>query len=179
MVVVNVFDAAKEGDYKRFKELYCGDANIINRFSHMNLLQLALIHEEKTEEKLKIIRFLLEAGVDVNYIDSKYKRNALHIFYFSVMRETPKYFMEVTKLLIESGININAKDKFGVIPLKYAISINKLPTEDIEDLYRYLIKSGSEYNHIDKFGKSCLDYSKEYNWRTGFISLVKEYEDGK
>ena len=52
-------------------------------------------------------------------------------FYFSVMRPDPQYILKVTQLLVEAGVNINAKDKYGAIPLNYAITVVKLPTETL------------------------------------------------
>ena len=63
------------------------------------------------------------------------------------------------------------------IPLKYAITIVKLHTEEIKKVYRYMIKAGSDYNLKDAFGKSCIDYAKELTWRNGFIKIAEEMEN--
>ena len=101
------------------------------------------------------------------------QRNALHIFYFSVMRPDPQYMLKATQLLVEAGVDINGKDKYGAIPLKYAITVVKLPTEAAMPVYQYLIDHGSNICEKDNFGKTCLDYAKEYSWRNGIISLME------
>lgn len=177
MRIVNIFDAVRDGTYEEFINFYSGNIDLVNKFSGMNLLELALVNDSNPADKLKIIRFLINEGVNINYLDSKYKRNALHIFYFSVMRPTPEYMMEITKLLIENGLDINCKDKYDAIPLKYAITLTKLKTEDIKLVYKYLLEKGSNYKNKDKFGKSCVDYASEYSWRNDFLPIVKEFEN--
>lgn len=179
MTISDVFDAVKDGTYEEFLEFYNDDINQIDKYTNLNLLEMAVTNGKRTEEKLKIIDFLIKQRIDINFVEKKYRRNALHQFFFCVMRADKNYFMEITKKLVEAGIDINAKDKYDAIPLKYAITVNKLTTEDMEVLYQYLIKQGSEYDCKDTFGKSCLDYANEYSWRKGFIDIVKETENGK
>ena len=88
------------------------------------------------------------------------------------------YMLEVTKLLINGGIDINALDKYKVIPLKYAITITKLPSNELKPIYEIFLKHGSNYKNIDVFGKTCLDYVKELSWRNDVIKIIKEFEDG-
>ena len=81
--------------------------------------------------------------------------------------------LKVTQLLVEAGVDINEKDKYGAIPLKYAITVVKLPTETAMPVYKYLIDHGSNIYEKDSFGKACIDYAKEYSWRNGIISLME------
>lgn len=80
----------------------------------------------------------------------------------------------VTQLLVENGIEINARDVYNAVPLKYAITIVKRPTEEIIEVYKYLLKNGSDYQVKDKFNKTCADYITEYSWRTGLLDLIGE-----
>ncbi|UJA81059.1 ankyrin repeat domain-containing protein [Bacillus cereus] len=174
MRILNVFDAVREGAFEDFKKIYDGDINQIDSDLDINLLCMALTNNKNSSEKLKIIKFLLEEGIDINYTTAKDKRNALHMFYFCVLRPTIEYELEITRLLIDNKININALDKYNAISLKYAITINKLPTEDNKDMYKLLINSGSNYNLKDQFGKSCVDYAKEYSWRNDLLTIIEE-----
>lgn len=177
MRIINIFDAVRDGTYEQFLSFYSGNINIISETLEMNLLGLALVNDKLPDQKIKIIEFLLDKGIDINYVDKKNKRNALHQFYFSVMRPTPEYMLKVTKILISHGINVNCLDKYDAIPLKYAITVVKNSTQDIKLVYKYLIENGSNYNIKDKFGKSCLDYANEYVWRNDFIEIVEEFEN--
>lgn len=142
-------------------------------------MQTAVVSEVFLDDRLSIIKYLISHGIDVNYLERKNKRNALHLFYFEIGRLPPKYIQEVTKLLIEAGLEINAKDRYNAIPLKYAVANLKHPTQDIRDVYEYLIRMGADYQNQDIFNKSCLDYAKEYFWRNDFLNIVEEVVHGK
>ena len=100
----------------------------------------------------------------------------LHIAFFGFLRGDIEYLKKLTELLITAGADVNAADKFNAIPLKYAITISKHPTEDMKDIYAMLIRAGSDYTRKDTFQKSCLDYAQEYSWRNGFLDIVREIE---
>ncbi|SPX68917.1 ankyrin repeat family protein [Lactiplantibacillus plantarum subsp. plantarum] len=41
---------------------------------------MAMTNDDNPEEKLKIVHFLLQAGIDVNFVTKSEHRNALHYF---------------------------------------------------------------------------------------------------
>ena len=67
----------------------------------------------------------------------------------------------------------------GAIPLKYAITIIKLQTNDIIETYKYLIEQGANYKAADKFGKSCIDYVKEFSWRNGILGIMEDDDENR
>lgn len=174
MRIVNIFDAAKEGNFEALQKFYNGNINQINEFTGLNLLQSTLISSNNIDERLKIVDFLLNKGIDVNYSDKKYQRNALHILFFNFLRGDVEYLTNVVGKLINAEINVNALDKYNATPLKYAITICKLKTEELRTVYIGMIRAGADYNLKDIFGKSCIDYAKELAWRTEFIEIVEE-----
>lgn len=179
MSIVNLFDAVTEGTFEDFINRFNGDINQVNEFTKLNLLHTAVLNDLNQREKIRIIDFMIANGVNINFVDKKYKRNALHTLYFNVMRGEQDYLIAITKKLIENGIDINAVDKFGAIPLKYAITILKGTTEELKNLYVYLARQGSDYNRKDSFGKTCLDYAEEYSWRNGFVNIIKELSNDR
>lgn len=176
MILANVFDATREGNWEAFQKFYNGSVNQLNPHTGYNLLQLAVTSTQNPEERLQIIRFLLEHGIDLAYKEPAQQRNVLHIAFFGFLRGDIEYLKKLTELLITAGADVNAADKFNAIPLKYAITISKHPTEDMKDIYAMLIRAGSDYTRKDTFQKSCLDYAQEYSWRNGFLDIVREIE---
>lgn len=176
MIITDIFDAAREGDWVAFQKYYVGEINQIEPNSNFNLLQLAVTSTKNSKDRLAIIRFLLENGIALNYREKKYQRNALHIAFFGFLKGDIEHLKHQTILLISAGIDVNTIDKFGAIPLKYAITIAKHPTEEMQEIYAMLIRAGSNYKMKDIFQKSCLDYAQEYFWRSGFLDIVKEIE---
>lgn len=179
MRIINVFDAAIDGRYEDFISKLNGNINLINKYTGLNLLQTAVLSEVFLDDKISIIKYLISHGVDINYLERKNRRNALHLFYFEIGRLPPKYIQEVTKLLIKAGIDINAKDRYHANPLKYAVTNLTHPTQDIRSVYEYLIQMGADYRNKDIFNKSCLDYAKEFSWRNDFLNIVEETVRGR
>lgn len=177
MKILTVFDAILDGTYEDFINFYDGNISEENQHTNLNLLLTALLNDKNPNDKLRIIEYLISEGVDINYVDSKYKRNALHTFFFNVVKGPTEYMEQVVELLVNNGVSVNQLDKYDAIPLKYAITNSKKTTEDLEQTYRFLLEQGSNYKHKDTFGKSCLDYAKEYSWRNGFIDIVEEYKN--
>lgn len=108
----------------------------------LKLLGVSGTNDKNQNEKLKIFSFLISEGICINYIDKKDKRNALHIFCFSIPRLSSEYILEVIKLLIKGGLYVNERDKYHTILLKYAITITKVAAEDIRSVYQYLLEKG-------------------------------------
>lgn len=177
MRIINVFDAAIEGNYQEFMRLYTGNVNVVNKYTRLNLLQTVLVETYNEIERLKIIAFLLNNNIDINYKDRKYNRNALHAIFFNFLEGDAGYLLDAVIMLLEAGIEVNAIDKYQAIPLQYAITVCKLKTEEMKDIYVYMLRAGSDYNMKNIFGKSCIDYAKELTWRTEFIKIAEEMKN--
>ena len=176
---MDIFDIVQDGTYNEFIESYNGDITQIDKYTKLNLLCTAMLNNNLPEEKLKIIKYLLSEKVEVNFLSKKENRNALHYFFQANWWPKIEYAYEVAKLLIDAGIDVNAVDKFGSIPMTYSVTLLKLATEELEPLYMLLLEAGSDYKLKNKSGKSCLDYAKEYFWRSSLLDIIKEYEDGR
>ncbi|MGG5342092.1 ankyrin repeat domain-containing protein [Enterococcus sp. AZ192] len=176
MKMTTIFDAVRDGSLDDVKKMYKGDINEVNNELDLNLLCMAMTNMNNESEKIKIIQFLIDEGININYTTSKYQRNALHMLYFCNLRPSIDYMVEISKVLIDNGIDINGLDKYKAIPLKYSITINKLSTDENKPLYWMLLEAGSNFELKDSFGKSCLDYAQEYSWRNDFVKIVEEFE---
>lgn len=106
---------------------------------------------------------MISEGADVNFLSPKDQRNALHIFYYSVLRPEPQYMLKITQLLIAAGVDINKKDKYGAIPLQYAITAVKLPTKTIMPVYQYLMDRGSNICEKITLAKLALIMLKNFH----------------
>lgn len=176
MLITDIYDAAREGNFDELKLYYQGNINLINESTKMNLLQTVICGKHNYKERLEIIDFLLSEGIDVNYLEVKEQMNALHLLYSSVTNKDVEYLYAVSKKLIEKGIKINQKDRYGAVALSYLIS-GKLGTEELRSLFEYLLDKGVDYNLKDKYGNSCLDYARQFPWRKGFVDMVEVYND--
>ncbi|MBR6403821.1 MAG: hypothetical protein IKS48_10605 [Eubacterium sp.] len=176
MTIVNIFDAVLAGDYKAFKNFYDGNINCINKYTDLNLLQTVMCKEDKYDERIKIISYLIKEGIDVNKVGGKAKGNALHILYSSSNQVDENYLMSVTKELVSAGIDINQKDKYGAIPFSNLIA-GKIDNKLVEKIFCYLYKTGLDCSIKDNYGNSCLDYAKKFSWRMDVVELMEKYEN--
>ncbi len=177
--MTDVYDAIQEGTFEDFKKFYNGDINQVNKYTKLNLLQYAVASDENKKEKIKIIKYLLDNGVDINFLEKKDNRNALHIFFYAVWDAKAEYYEQITKILINAGIDVNQKDKYGTIPLNYAIANSHRSPQEIKNTLMLLLESGSDYAQKDNFNNSCLDYAQQFEGKEGFLDIVKEYENKK
>ncbi|MCR5613309.1 ankyrin repeat domain-containing protein [Treponema sp.] len=98
----------------------------------------------KPQERIKLMKLLLDAGADINVIRD-FKRNAL----FDAAEDNLEY---IARFLIENGIDVTLQDESGETPLFVA-----LRKENIGIAYM-LIETGKGLNVISKDGYTPLSY---------------------
>ncbi len=189
MEVNNVYSAVVEADISGFNTYYKGNINQVHNVNYMNiygeaeedsfnLLMLAVSKFTNLKSRIKIIEYLIKAGINVNYTDKIQGKNALHFLYFFLdskgekEKGLSKYVFEVTKMLICADIDVNECDILGNIPLKYAVLNKSMSTKEWHDTYKLLLKSKSQFTLHDVAGESCIDAAKRLEWRTDFIDMV-------
>lgn len=176
MTITNIFDAALCGDLEKVKQYYEGNINCVNKYTNFNLLQTVMCGDENYTERLEIISFLIQEGIDVNFQGAKDKENALHLLYSSITLIDEKFVLSATKMLVAAGIDINQKDKLGATPLSYLIS-GKLENSKLKPVLLFLIESGAECNEKDNYGNSCVDYAKQFSWRKDIVEILEVVND--
>lgn len=175
-MMIDLFDIVQNGTFSEFITHYSGDINQLSK-EKINLLMMTLTSNSLPDEKIKIIKFLIDNGIDINYKNS-YQRNALHNFfqYKANWNTDVEYAIKVLNFMLEAGIDVNQKDKFGSIPLIYAITLLRLPTEEAMPIYKLLLKFGSNPKEKNQQGKSAIDYSNEFSWRNSLVTVLEDYE---
>jgi ankyrin repeat protein len=101
---------------------------------------------------------LLAAGSDVNVTTVGDKWNLLHTALAGVT-EAPE--PKVVRQLIEHGVDVNAKDRFGWTPLHYAVR-SKAPSADTRrwiECIRILVQASADVNSEDNEGITPLHRS--------------------
>ena len=95
----------------------------------------------------EILRVLLNAGANLKTTNNQLSTALMASCQSSNIRE------DVVKFLIDSGIDINAQDKYGMTALIYA----SMSAES--NIVKLLLSSGADVNIKDNEGKNALDYS--------------------
>lgn len=109
----------------------------------------------------QIIKSLIDAGADV----SKIKKDSNNYFILALQEKN----IELIKLLLENGANINSVSNDGTSILNFMI------TSDIDNLeiYDYILKNGMDPNIKDKDGKTAIMYAAE----KGKLDILKRLID--
>ncbi|XP_068913159.1 uncharacterized protein [Tenebrio molitor] len=129
-----------------------------------------------------IAKLLLDLGANINAID-KDAQNALHI-----ALQNSKVNTTIVNLLIDKGIDVDVRDKYGITPLQYCCikghydalvillecgtninakdSMNRSPLYDAISRYNYncvkmLLDHGADINAADNSGKTVLHAASE------------------
>ncbi|WP_408072002.1 ankyrin repeat domain-containing protein [Butyrivibrio sp. JL13D10] len=177
MTICDIFDAAYQGDFDMLKQYYKGDINCVDKYNGLNLLQAVMSKDGKYQERLEIVTFLLDEGIDVNFVDNKDKENALH-YLFSTADDDggltyAEYALSVTKLLLDAGIDVNHKDRHGSNSVTNVIALN-FNNEDAKlKILEMLLDAGAEYREKDNYGFSCLDYAKRFK-KEEIVKMLEE-----
>ena len=112
------------------------------------------------------LKVLFSNGVDPNQRDSEIDSTLLHK---AVFRKQ----VEIAKVLIENGAEINAKDRYGETPLHLALSLS--PDDDLVNLVKIvnlLIYQGADIETRDKLGKTPA-----YTFESSLRHFLKEISD--
>lgn len=116
-----------------------------------------------------IVRFLIEAGADVNRGDEDDKETPLMIaaartnLYGNKIYIGDNGHIEVMKLLIKAGANVNAKSSFGWTALMGAANAGSI------EAVKLLLKSGANPKHRSADKDTALSRAKE----AGYADVVK------
>ncbi|KAK6958880.1 ankyrin repeat protein [Biomphalaria glabrata] len=117
-----------------------------------------------------ILTFLISKGADVNskivkqsYYSSSRQPSFVYPLHLSVAKEN----LDLIKLLIESGADIDIVDSNGDTPLFYACSKKNV------EILKYLLTTGAEINTTNDFGKTPIFVTVELNQVLHFKMLLK------
>jgi ankyrin repeat protein len=105
-----------------------------------------------TESDTNTVKLLLERGANPNLVN-KNKQNALMIGISYALKAESSF--EAIEMLLHSGINIDAQDKWGKTALMFAV------IENDDKSVELLLKAGANVNLVDESGKYALDYAKD------------------
>lgn len=121
----------------------------------------SLIKEDHIEEAISYISRSQDASRLVNLLSPEDRRTAL--FLASQMKASQKS-LEMAKMLMDKGANVNHSDSYGQTPLFFAAAEGNL------ELVSLLIEKGAKVNDEDGFKQTALFYAS----REGHIEVVKE-----
>ena len=121
--------------------------NIVKRYDHTAILMAMCsdfgnVSRERDHEKIKpVTKLLLEAGANTNcWAD----------YNTPLMIAASRSDIELVELLLESGADINAINRYGCTALKRAINLCDM------SIFKFLLDHGANINLQDNCGRSAL-----------------------
>ncbi|XP_077283110.1 uncharacterized protein LOC143909084 [Arctopsyche grandis] len=111
------------------------------------------LHSAVIGGNISAVKFFIEKGIEPNITDINH-RSPLHDVVLIEDSFTSNIDIEIAKLLIQHGANINAADKSGCTPLHFAADANKYK------LTKMLLEEGAEINARDNGSQTALHKMK-------------------
>ncbi|XP_075238597.1 uncharacterized protein LOC142334457 [Lycorma delicatula] len=178
-VLINYFDSKRIIDISNILTsiIDCAIANgadieiirrLVKRNANINgfgVQSISLLHSIKSKRSLSFIKELLEMGVNVHEICAYSKHSVLH---FAIINYCDEKKLELIKLLIDYGADVNFRNNLDEIPLIKALLLAN------EDLCIELIIRGSDINEHKELvgGNGVLTYAFTKKYRS--IDLIQK-----
>ena len=146
--VFDVFEASVLGRAEQVRNLIDGDPSTVNSYSPDGFTPIALAAYLGQKE---VTEYLLDKGANVNAI----ARNATG--FTALTGAIANNHVEISKLLVRRGADVNHRYEGGVSPLMEASQNGNL------ELVRFLLENGADPNAKTGDGKTPLSFAKEKN----------------
>ncbi|MBA3873084.1 MAG: ankyrin repeat domain-containing protein [Anaerolineae bacterium] len=145
---LNLFEAASVGQLATVQSILTAQPDLINSYAPDGFFPLALA---AFFDHTDIVAFLLDQGADVHQAATNAQRvNALHA-------ASANRHLEIARLLIEHGIDVNAKQEGGFTPLQAAAQNGQL------ELAELLLAHGADAFAKNDDGQTALDIARTNN----------------
>ena len=154
----NIFEAAATGRVERVQDLIKKNPELVKAYSPDGWSALHL-----SFGNLEIVKLLLDSGADINAV-SKNGFSATPLQGAAAFKA-----MELARLLIARGANVNCRGEEGVSPLHEAAGSGQI------ELAKLLLDHGANLNAKDDHGKTPLTIALEYK-QTEMASFLREHK---
>lgn len=156
-------DAAWKGDFNRIKALVEQKADVNANLTNPPLVAAA------DHGRVAVVHYLIENKANINA--KAYDQTALMRAVSDPTGQRKKDFLTVARLLIQSGIDVNAKGEKGKTALMFAVENHNLPATEL------LIQSGAKVGIQDDNDNTALhwaviDADDKYYKTDQFVALL-------
>jgi ankyrin repeat protein len=157
-----IHDAARKGNMDKLKELVAADPSVVSSVDKMGKTPL---HIAALNNQLEAAAFLIEHGTDVNAKDRNGGFTALDLALSTY------HYIDMVRLLIDKGANVNTASSQGITPLDEAAMRGQ---KDAIDL---LVAKGADMNARDEKGDTALLWALMMGRNDAAVALVNAGAD--
>jgi uncharacterized protein len=143
---IDMFEASALGNTPRLAELLEPDSSSVNEHSPDGFTPLGLACFFRRTDA---VRYLIDKGADPN-LSSKNSFTVAPIHSAVAGRD-----VEIAKLLLEHGANVNARQQKGITPILAAAHNGQI------EMVKLLVKHGADPTLTSDDGKSVFEYAAE------------------
>lgn len=129
--------------------------------------------------RLGKVKKLLSLGANPNeeystkyYLRTPLRAAAYNVGRFGDMPELEQKFIEIIKLLIQEGANVNQQDKNGWTALM--VNVDKYESPDSLEVTKILLNAGADPLLKNYHGKSAFDLNNNYGQNTKTKALLED-----
>lgn len=155
---MDMYFSAKRQTLAQFMEVY--DQQRLHEVHGGSTILFDAMAHHSPQDRYDIVRFLIAQGAELTGTNGE-NETLFHIL-FSCPKHNMAQTVELTKLLIDAGADINQPDAKGRVALQYLISHPKLTDRDMAPLYDLL------------FTRCRLDLSIKNAWGFTPIELAQK-----
>ncbi len=149
MIKSSLHDIAQLGDFETFiKEFKKEYLNSKDKYSGLNLLQCAIVGR-----KFDTALFLINQGIDIFVVGKDKGSTVLHLI-------ADYQDIEIAKLLLEKGADINIRDKYGNNAMWTAVLYCRGRYYEMVELF---MKYQPDITTKNNAGRSPLDFAMQVN----------------
>lgn len=141
-------------DYEYVKLLVDNGADIKTK-NQNNFNLLILVSLRNSPDTITEAKYFIDKGINVNDFTNQGKTA---LTFACTTRN-----LELVKLLVENGANINATDFEGFTALMHVVYYNENYGDDKSNIIYYMINNGADFNIRNNYNKTVLDYAIDNN----------------
>lgn len=124
-------------------------------------LQVERLHQYAEENNAEAVAVLLKGGVNPDDREEEHGRSAVHF-------ASKAGSVEVLKVLMEYGANLNSRAKSESLPLHYSSNMGHI------EVTRFLLEKGADVDSRNQYGRTPLQYAANFK-HTEVVALLLDY----
>ncbi len=169
---MNMYFSARTQALAQFKEVY--DKRLLNETpKNDSPVIICAMANQTPQNRYDIVKFLIGEGAELKVTNDE-SATLFHIL-FSRPKHIMEQTVELTRILIEAGVDINQLDAKHRVAIQYLISHPKFTDEDFAPLYDVIFQNCTlELNTKNDWGYTPIELARKLPYRAELLRRMTE-----